>query len=182
MRATRCHSCMMCCDSCLQSQLICTLLIYFPGAHLGLGHLPFSHISQPSSQLLYPRRSVHKQGQQTQTVVIVTASLALTILHPILYQLKSITCSLLHCRCGNIISLTHSLTCASHAVQFELEMRKDGWTPPLLFLLPPRSPSLITYCDSSLHLAILQIPSSQLCLAFSLSLSLLHSPSIFQPS
>lgn len=76
-----------------------------------------------------------------------------------------------------IISLTPTVAFVhiSSAVQIE-----ERWKDALLPLLA-LSRSLITHCGSSLHLALLHIPSLPLCFSFSPSPSLLRSPSISQP-
>ena len=90
--------------------------------------------------------------------------------HPVTFSCSASPAALSDWDTVKIISLAPTVTIrADHtAVQIEGEIRRASPPPP--------SRSLITHCGSSLHLALLRIPSLPLCLSFSPSPSLLHSP------
>lgn len=115
------------------------------------------------------------QCSYTQTNLIVTSSMVFTFIpvfscstSPAVFSDGDMV------KKNNFIN-SHCYVCADQtAVQTVGEIRRDRET----LSSPPLFQSLITYCGSSLHLALLQIPSLPLCLSFSLSPSLLRSPSI----
>lgn len=96
--------------------------------------------------------------------------------HPVTFSCSASPAALSDGDTVKIISLAPTVTLrADHtAVQIEGEIRRASLLPSSS--LPPLSRSLIAHCGSSLHLALLRIPSLPLCLSFSLSPSLLHSP------